>query len=71
MSMYLTYAPVLESTAAENTSAFPEAPQYQESPAPSRSRFVAAALLRRAARLELALAARLERRPSGRRLATA
>ena len=37
---------------------------------PARSRFVAAALLRRAASLELALAARLERRPSGRHLAT-
>ena len=71
MSMYYSFAPVLESTAAENTSAFPDAPQFDESTAPSRSRFVAAALLRRAARLELALAARLERRPSGDRLATA
>ena len=71
MSMYYSFAPVLESTAAENTSAFPQAPQREESTVPARSRFVAAALLRRAARLELALAARLERRPSGRRLASA
>jgi hypothetical protein len=71
MSMYYSFAPVLKSTAVENTSAFPDAPRYEESTIPSRSRFAAAALLRRAARLELALAARLEQRPSGRRLATA
>lgn len=71
MSIYLSYAPVLEHTATENTSAFPDAPQREAITRPDPSRFVAAALLRRAARLGLAAAARLERRPSGRRLATA
>jgi hypothetical protein len=71
MSIYYSFAPVLLSTAVENTSAFPEAPQRQESTAPARPRFVAAAILRRAASLELAVAARLERRPSGRHLAAA
>jgi hypothetical protein len=71
MSAYLSLAPIIERTAAENTSAFPEAPQVITEAAPSRPRFAMAALLRRAASLELALAARLERRPSGRRLAAA
>ncbi len=69
MSAYLSYAPILERTAAENTSAYPDAPQVSEVAA-SRPRFVLAALLRRAASLELALAARLDHRPA-RRLATA
>ncbi len=71
MSMFISLAPVLERTAAENTSAFPDAPQREAVTRPARSRFLAAALLRRAARLELAAAARLERGLSGRRLATA
>ena len=71
MSMFISYAPVLEHTATENTSGFPAAPQWEDAVRPARTRFFAAALLRRAARIELAAAARLERRPSGRRLATA
>jgi hypothetical protein len=71
MSMFISYAPVLERTATENTSAFPDAPQREDITRPARTRFLAAAFLRRTARLELAAAARLERRPSGRHLATA
>jgi hypothetical protein len=70
MSMFITYAPVLEHAATENTSAFPEAPQREAVIRPARSRFLVAAVLRRTARLELAAAARLER-PVRRRLATA
>lgn len=70
MSAYLSYALVLERTATENTSAFPEAPQREPVTVVTRCRFAAAALLRRAARLELAAASRLER-PVHRRLATA
>ncbi len=70
MSTYLSYAPVLESTAVENTSAFPDSPQVEAVVRPGRARVLAAGVLRRAARLELAAAARLER-PVRRRLATA
>ncbi len=71
MSMFITYAPVLQHTATENTSALPAAPEHEEVVRPARTRFFAAALLRRAARIELAAAAHLERRPSGRRLVSA
>ena len=71
MSMFISLAPVLEHTVTQNTSAFPDAPQREAITRPARTRFFAAALLRRAARIELAAAARLERRPSGRRLVTA
>ena len=71
MSMFITYAPVLEHTATENTSAFPDAPQREAVLRPARSRFLVAAVLRRAARLQLTAAARLEQGPSGRRLAAA
>ncbi|HEY3409861.1 MAG TPA: hypothetical protein VGK53_16960 [Propionicimonas sp.] len=64
MSMFISHAPVLEHTSTENTSAFPDAPQREAVTRPARSRFLAAAILRRTARLELAVAARLERRPS-------
>ena len=70
MSMFITYTPVLEHAATENTSAFPEAPQREAVIRPARSRFLVAAVLRRTARLELVAAARLER-PVRRRLATA
>ena len=70
MSMFISHAPVLEHTATENTSAFPDAPQREAVVRPARSRFFVAALLRRAARIELAAAARLER-PDPSRLATA
>jgi hypothetical protein len=70
MSMFISYAPVLEHTATENTSAFPDAPQREALIRPARSRFLAAAILRLTARLELAAAAWLER-PVRRRLATA
>ncbi|HEX5336678.1 MAG TPA: hypothetical protein VFW55_12400 [Propionicimonas sp.] len=70
MSMFITYAPVLERTATENTSAFPDAPQREVVTRPARSRFLAAAILRRTASLQLAAAARLER-PVRRHLATA
>ncbi|MCA0296243.1 MAG: hypothetical protein LCH96_13235 [Actinobacteria bacterium] len=63
MSAYVSFAPILERTAVENTSAFPEAPQVVEA-ATARPRTALAALLRRTADLELALAARLERRPA-------
>jgi hypothetical protein len=70
MSMFISYAPVLEHTASENTSAFPDAPPREAIIRPARSRFLVAAILRRTASLQLAAAAWLER-PSGRRLATA
>lgn len=69
MSAFISYAPVLEHTAAENTSAFPDAPQFATASRPVRTRLAAAAVLRRTAALELAVAARLERRAKG-RLAT-
>lgn len=68
MSAFLSLSPILERTAVENTSAFPDAPVVEV--APGRSRSAVAALLRRTAGFELALAARLERRP-GHRLAAA
>jgi hypothetical protein len=71
MSMFISYTPVLEHTATENTSAFPEAPQREDAIRPARSRHFVAAVLRRTAGLELAMAARLDQRPSGRRLAAA
>jgi len=70
MSMFISYATVLEHTATENTSALPDAPQREAIIRPARSRFLVAAILRRTASLQLAAAAWLER-PSGRRLATA
>lgn len=70
MSTYISYAPVLEHTALENTSAFPDAPQLEAPLRSARTRSLAAGLLRRTARLELAAAARLER-PVRRSLATA
>jgi hypothetical protein len=70
MSAYLSYAPSIQATEVENTSAFPEAPQVEAPTVSTRSRFLAAAILRRTARLELAAAARLER-PARQRLATA
>jgi hypothetical protein len=70
MSMFITYTPVLEHAATENTSAFPDAPQREAVIRPARSRFLVAAILRRTASLQLAAAAWLER-PSGRRLVTA
>jgi hypothetical protein len=68
MSVYLSFAPIIERTAAENRSALPEAPQLQ--PEPRRTRATAAAVLRRTAQVQLRLAARLEQ-PAARRLATA
>lgn len=62
MSMYISYAPSIEHTAAENRSAFPDAPQVLDAERPARSRHLAAGLLRRLAALELAFAARLDRR---------
>ncbi|MCC6496704.1 MAG: hypothetical protein IT193_10665 [Propionibacteriaceae bacterium] len=70
MSAYLSYAPTLQMAEAENTSAFPDAPQVEAAVRPGRTRALAAAVLRATARLELAAAARLER-PVRRRLATA
>ncbi len=70
MSMYLSYAPIIEHTAAEN-SLGGETGQTTMVVRARRPRFAMAALLRRVAAVELALAARLERRSSGRRLATA
>ena len=70
MSMFISYATVLEHTATEHTSAFPDAPQREAVIRTARSRFLVAAILRRTASLQLAAAAWLER-PSGRRLATA
>ncbi len=69
MFTFISYAPVLERTAAENTSAFPDAPQWAEAVRPSRPRLAAATLLRRTAAVELSVARRLERRARG-RLAT-
>jgi hypothetical protein len=69
MSAYFSYAPVIERTAVENRSAFPDAPQRPELPRPARVRLTAANLLRRAAARELAIAARLERRAAHRPLA--
>ncbi|MGV8909061.1 MAG: hypothetical protein ACOH1Y_08760 [Propionicimonas sp.] len=71
MSVYLSYAPSILAAEVHNTSALPDAPQVETRTAPARSRYLAAAILRRTARLELAIAARLEGRPEGRRLATA
>jgi hypothetical protein len=71
MSTYLTYAPVLEHLAAENSLSIAEVPEARGAVRPARTRLFAAAVLRRLAQLELAAAARLERRPSGRHLATA
>ena len=70
MSMFISYAPVMQRTATENTSAFPDAPQREAVIRTARSRFLVAAILRRTASLQLAAAVWLER-PSGRRLATA
>lgn len=61
MFTFISYAPVLERTAAENRSAFPDAPVSAGPVRPPRTRLVAASLLRRAAALELAVAHRLER----------
>ena len=61
MSMYLSFVPFIERTAAENRSAFPDAPECAEIVRPERTRRVAAALLRWTAARELAVAARLER----------
>ena len=61
MSVYLSLAPSIQAARAENTSAFPEAPQVETLTATARSRTLAAALLRRTARIHLAVAARLER----------
>ena len=69
MSMYLSLAPIIERTAAENASALPDAPQFPEVARPARTRLAAAALLRRVAAAELAVAARLERREARRALA--
>ena len=44
MSMFITYTPVLEHAATENTSAFPDAPQRYAVIRPARSRFVVAAI---------------------------
>ena len=70
MSLYLSYAPSIHAAEVENTSAFPQAPQVETPTVTARSRTLAAALLRRTARLQLAVAARLER-PVHRRLAAA
>lgn len=69
MSVYLSMSPAIERTVAENASAFPKAPQVLEVARPGRLRTAAATLLRRAARIQVAAAARLER-PIG-RVATA
>ena len=61
MSVYLSMSPALERTAAENTSAFPTAPQLVAPARPGRVRLSVAAVLRRAARVQVAAAARLER----------
>lgn len=61
MSAYLSIAPAIERTAIENTSAFPDAPQAIEVVRPGRVRVATAAVLRRAARVQVAAAARLER----------
>lgn len=70
MSTYLSHAPMIQALEAENRSAFPDAPQLAGT-GTSGPRSAVAALLRRAAEAELALAARLERRPAPRRLAAA
>lgn len=69
MFTFISYAPVLERTAAENSSAFPAAPQRLETVRAPRTRLAAAALLRRAASRQLAVARRLEGRAQA-RLAT-
>jgi hypothetical protein len=69
MFTFISYAPVLERTAAENSSAFADAPQRPETVRAPRTRLVTAALLRRTASLELAVARRLEGRARA-RLAT-
>lgn len=62
MSMYLSFVPMIERQAAENASALPEAPQLVEVTRPTRTRLATAAVLRRVAAFELAVAARLDRR---------
>jgi hypothetical protein len=69
MFTFFSYAPVLEHTAAENRSAFPDAPQRPDTVRAPRARLATAAVLRRAAALQLTVARRLERRERG-RLAT-
>lgn len=71
MSVYLSYAPSILATEVENTSALPDAPLVETPTVPARSRFLVAAILRRMARVELAVAARLERPEHPRRLAAA
>ena len=61
MSMYLSVSPGIERAAAENTSAFPAAPQVAEAVRSPRLRVATAALLRRVAHAQFAAAARLER----------
>ena len=70
MSVYLSYAPSILATEVENASALPDAPLVEPPTVPARSRFLVAAILRRMARLELAVAARLER-PARHHLAAA
>jgi len=70
MSAFMSIAPIIERTAAENSLA-EQAGRTTRVVGARRPRFAMAALLRRAAAIELGLAARLERRPSGRHLATA
>jgi hypothetical protein len=66
MSMYLSFVPMIERQAAENASALPDAPQRTEATRPQHARLAAAALLRRVAAAELAVASRLERRETHR-----
>jgi hypothetical protein len=61
MSVYLSMSPAIERAAVENTSAFPQAPQVLEVDRPGRLRMGTAAVLRHAARLQVAAAVRLER----------
>ncbi len=70
MSAYISLAPIIERTAEENSSALPAAPQLDEPVTFGRTRSLAAGLLRGAARLQLRVAARLER-PVRHRLAAA
>lgn len=67
MSAYLSLAPILERTAAENAGRLDAVPMPER---PARLRLLAAALLRATAHLAGAAASRLDA-PAPRRLATA
>lgn len=69
MSAYISLAPIIERTAAENALTT-SAARFDEPITFRRTRSLAAGLLRGAARLQLRAAARLDR-PARHRLATA